>query len=60
MGATLQQTRYSNESKKILTEESTDAALRAADVKTISGIDILSNSQVGIVLPLIVISRSWL
>ncbi|KAI0093824.1 integral membrane protein DUF92-domain-containing protein [Irpex rosettiformis] len=48
MGATLQQTRYSGESKKILTEESLDSALHGADVKTISGIDVLSNSQVNL------------
>ena len=46
MGATLQSTRYSSESKKVLTDESDAAALRGVNVQIISGIDVLSNSQV--------------
>lgn len=45
MGATIQRTRYSPKTKKILTDES---SLLASNDKTqvISGIDVLSNNQV--------------
>ena len=46
MGATIQRTRYSNTSKRILTDESTEPS-RDADIKVVSGLNILTNNQVG-------------
>lgn len=45
MGATIQQTRYSNTSKRILTDESAEPT-KGADVKVVSGLNILTNNQV--------------
>lgn len=45
MGATIQRTRYSSSTKRILTDESL-APGPDADVKVISGVNLLSNNQV--------------
>lgn len=45
MGATIQRTKLSSKTNRILTDES-HAPANAADVRVISGIDILSNNQV--------------
>lgn len=42
----MQRTRYSNTSKKILTDESTYASSGKDDVKVVSGIGLLTNNQV--------------
>ncbi|KAI0074708.1 hypothetical protein K474DRAFT_1513940 [Panus rudis PR-1116 ss-1] len=47
MGATIQRTRYSEDSKRILTDES-GVPKSVTSVKVISGIDILSNNQVNL------------
>ena len=44
MGATIQKTRYSEEKKLILTDDS--GVPEGADIKTISGSDVLTNNQV--------------
>ena len=44
MGATIQRTRYSSETKKILQDHS--EAPTGSDIKVISGINILTNNQV--------------
>ena len=45
MGATLQCTRFLNNTKRILTDEA-PAPAADADVKVVSGYDILTNNQV--------------
>lgn len=45
MGATIQRTRYSNTSKRILTDESSEPA-SDTDIKVVSGLNILTNNQV--------------
>lgn len=45
MGATVQRTRYSTASSRILTDESPQPNSQV-DIKVISGLDILTNSQV--------------
>lgn len=45
MGATIQRTRYSAATKRILTDESS-VPVADAELKVISGLDILSNNQV--------------
>ncbi|GJE88171.1 integral membrane protein DUF92-domain-containing protein [Phanerochaete sordida] len=47
MGATIQRTRFSSSTRRILTDESPKAA-PDADVKVISGLDLLSNNQVNL------------
>ncbi|EKM56171.1 uncharacterized protein PHACADRAFT_257248 [Phanerochaete carnosa HHB-10118-sp] len=47
MGATVQRTRYSSITKRILTDESSEPASNA-DVKVISGLNLLSNNQVNL------------
>ncbi|KAL6308589.1 integral membrane protein DUF92-domain-containing protein [Sparassis latifolia] len=47
MGATIQSTRYSAATKRILTDESPAPAVDA-EVKVVSGVDILSNNQVNL------------
>jgi len=44
LGATIQRTRYSSETKRILQDHTDQPA--GSDVKVISGIDILTNNQV--------------
>jgi uncharacterized membrane protein len=46
LGATLQRTQYSNTSKRILTDSST-VPQGDSDIKVVSGLDVLSNNQVG-------------
>lgn len=45
MGATLQRTRYSQTTKRILTDEASEPA-SGAEIKVVSGFDILNNNQV--------------
>lgn len=45
MGATIQRTRYSNTAKRILTDESPEPT-KSADIKVVSGLNILTNNQV--------------
>ena len=45
LGATLQRTQYSNTSKRILTDTSV-APQDDADIKVVSGLDVLSNNNV--------------
>ena len=45
MGATIQRTRYSDTSKHILTDESEEPS-KDADIKVVSGLNILTNNQV--------------
>ncbi|KAI0052212.1 hypothetical protein FA95DRAFT_1483946 [Auriscalpium vulgare] len=47
LGATLQRTQFSNTTNRILTDSAT--AQKGADVKTVSGIDLLSNNQVNLI-----------
>ncbi|KAI0728890.1 integral membrane protein DUF92-domain-containing protein [Fomitopsis betulina] len=53
MGATIQQTRYSNTSKRILTDESAEPT-KGADVKVVSGLNILTNNQVNLLSSIVV------
>ncbi len=45
LGATLQQTRFLNSTKRILTDEAPEPA-KDADVKVVSGYNLLTNNQV--------------
>jgi len=47
MGATIQRTRYSNSTKRILTDESLEPPSNV-DIKVVSGLDILTNNQVNL------------
>lgn len=49
MGATIQRTRYSEDSKRILTDES-GIPKSTTSLKVISGLDILSNNQVRLLI----------
>ncbi|KAA1470815.1 hypothetical protein DENSPDRAFT_775344 [Dentipellis sp. KUC8613] len=49
LGATLQRTQYSDASKQILTDTSDPSKSVAPDVKTVSGINILTNNQVNLI-----------
>lgn len=50
LGATVQQTKYSESMKKILTDESkVDEKDKDAQIKVITGLNILSNNQVRVV-----------
>ncbi|KZT74127.1 hypothetical protein DAEQUDRAFT_742778 [Daedalea quercina L-15889] len=53
MGATIQRTRYSNTSKRILTDESPEPT-KNADVKVVSGLNILTNNQVNLLSSIVV------
>ncbi|KAI0692226.1 integral membrane protein DUF92-domain-containing protein [Cytidiella melzeri] len=54
LGATVQRTHYSSKAKKILTDESTGAAvITGTDIQVISGLDILSNNQVNLLSSMI-------
>jgi len=53
MGATIQRTRYSNTTKRILTDESSQSA-KDADVKVVSGLNILTNNQVNLLSSIVV------
>lgn len=44
MGATIQRTRYSSDTKRVLQDHTEPPA--GSDIKVISGIDILTNNQV--------------
>ncbi|KAI0262082.1 integral membrane protein DUF92-domain-containing protein [Gloeopeniophorella convolvens] len=48
LGATLQRTQYSNTSKRILTDTSAPPA-EGADIKVVSGLDVLSNNNVNLI-----------
>jgi len=52
MGATIQRTKYSNTTRRILTDEG-PAPPPSTDIKVISGIDILSNNQVNLMSSII-------
>ncbi|CDO75033.1 hypothetical protein BN946_scf184640.g8 [Trametes cinnabarina] len=53
LGATLQCTRYLNDSKRILTDEA-GAPTPGADVKVVSGYDVLTNNQVNLISSIVV------
>ncbi|EMD34188.1 hypothetical protein CERSUDRAFT_117079 [Gelatoporia subvermispora B] len=53
MGATIQRTRYSAATKRILTDESS-VPVADAELKVISGLDILSNNQVNLLSSILV------
>jgi len=58
LGATIQQTRYSNKSKRILQDH---AVMPVTDVKFISGLNILTNNQVNVVSSLLTaLLLAWL
>ena len=50
MGATIQKTRFSSKTKRILTDESPNLSA-GSDIQVISGTDILTNNQVGLNIP---------
>jgi len=52
LGATIQQTRYSSETKRILQDHCEQPA--GSDVKVISGMNILTNNQVNLVSSILV------
>lgn len=47
MGATIQRTRYSNSSKKVLQDDT--AVSGKDDIKVVSGLNLLTNNQVRII-----------
>ncbi|KAI0948824.1 hypothetical protein AcV7_009465 [Taiwanofungus camphoratus] len=53
MGATLQRTRYSQTTKRILTDEASEPA-SGAEIKVVSGFDILNNNQVNLLSSIVV------
>ncbi|KZT11193.1 uncharacterized protein LAESUDRAFT_601882, partial [Laetiporus sulphureus 93-53] len=53
MGATIQRTRYSNTSKRILTDEGSESGADS-DIKVVSGLDILTNNQVNLLSSIVV------
>lgn len=53
MGATIQRTRFSNATKRILTDESAEPATDA-DIKVVSGFNLLTNNQVNLLSSIIV------
>ncbi|EPS98319.1 hypothetical protein FOMPIDRAFT_153697 [Fomitopsis schrenkii] len=53
MGATIQRTRYSNTAKRILTDESPEPT-KSADIKVVSGLNILTNNQVNLLSSIVV------
>ena len=50
MGATIQKTRFSSKTKRILTDESPNLSA-GSDIQVISGTDILTNNQVRLNIP---------
>ncbi|KAH9842407.1 integral membrane protein DUF92-domain-containing protein [Rhodofomes roseus] len=53
MGATIQRTRFSNTTKRILTDESPEPT-KDVDVKVVSGLNILTNNQVNLLSSIVV------
>lgn len=47
MGATIQRTRYSNSSKKVLQDDT--AVSGKDDIKVVSGLNLLTNNQVRVI-----------
>ncbi|KAH8113179.1 integral membrane protein DUF92-domain-containing protein [Phellopilus nigrolimitatus] len=53
MGATIQRTRYSNATKRILQDDTDIPASSGGDVKIVSGLNLLTNNQVNLVSSII-------